>query len=195
MFPWFHESRRETLQYGFQIGYYFSLPCTFRRVSLYIFIDSESLGFWTLSIVRNSKYQTIICRKHNLLPSSGERREIPTLLSLLESANQNHLQSRRLCPHLREDSDSVSIKLCFLVFTIPEDDKMILSVLHHRQNYSGSIGCYWFSPPLTPLPGLDMAAQQRSSVQLIQHRQMATLERHSRAFAVSVTRARCEGMK
>jgi hypothetical protein len=45
----------------------------------------ESLGFWTLPIVRNSKYQ-----ENTNAPSSVEGRETSTLSGPLERASLNH---------------------------------------------------------------------------------------------------------
>jgi hypothetical protein len=51
---------------------------------------SESQGVWALPIVQNSKYlENTSFRKLDLCPSSGDGRETPTLLGLLERANLN----------------------------------------------------------------------------------------------------------
>jgi hypothetical protein len=48
-------------------------------------VMSESLGLWALTIVRNSnKLENTTFRKLDLVPSSGEVREDPTLLGPLE---------------------------------------------------------------------------------------------------------------
>jgi hypothetical protein len=52
----------------------------------------RSLGFWTLSIVWNSKQlENTKFRKLELFPSSGEGRDTPTLLGHLERANMKSL--------------------------------------------------------------------------------------------------------
>jgi hypothetical protein len=51
---------------------------------------SESLGFRTVSIVRNSKYKKTQRFGNWLFPSSGEVGKTPTLLGPLERANLNH---------------------------------------------------------------------------------------------------------
>jgi hypothetical protein len=51
----------------------------------------ESIGLWTLSIVRNSKWlENTMFRKMNLLSSSSECRKTLALLGPLEGANLNH---------------------------------------------------------------------------------------------------------
>jgi hypothetical protein len=59
---------------------------------------SESLGFWTSSIARNSKsLENITFQKLNLFSSSGERRDTPTQLGPLERANFRHWSSDIEC--------------------------------------------------------------------------------------------------
>jgi hypothetical protein len=49
------------------------------------------MGLWILSVIRNSKQlEKTTFRKLDFFPSSGERRETPTLLGRLETANRNH---------------------------------------------------------------------------------------------------------
>jgi hypothetical protein len=52
---------------------------------------SELLGFWTLTIVQNSKYYQKQCFGDWMFPSSGEAGETPIQLGPLERANLNHL--------------------------------------------------------------------------------------------------------
>jgi hypothetical protein len=54
-------------------------------------VNSELLLFWTLFIVRNSKYKKTTFRKLDVFPSSGEGKETPTVLGPpLERSNLNH---------------------------------------------------------------------------------------------------------
>jgi hypothetical protein len=53
--------------------------------------------------------------KLDLYPSSGEGRQSPTLLGLLERSNLN------LSPHMKMESGPVSETPCFLVIMIPDD--------------------------------------------------------------------------
>jgi hypothetical protein len=58
------------------------------RITLHI---PESLGSWTLFIVRNSKsVENTATGKLELFPSSGKGKETPTLLGPLETAYLNH---------------------------------------------------------------------------------------------------------
>jgi hypothetical protein len=50
---------------------------------------SESLGLWTLSIVRNSKLENTTFRKLDLFPSSDEGRETYSVGSLRKSHTSN----------------------------------------------------------------------------------------------------------
>jgi hypothetical protein len=78
---------------------------------------SESLGFWTLSIVRNSKYKTTQRFGNWMFPPSGEGGgETPTLLGYLKTANLNHWIGR----------------------WTKSRNPVILSAIHHRQNPSDS---------------------------------------------------------
>jgi hypothetical protein len=55
-----------------------------RESGINFMIYSESLSLWTSSIVRNCTYlENTTYGKLDLFPSSGERREIPTLLAPL----------------------------------------------------------------------------------------------------------------
>jgi hypothetical protein len=63
---------------------------------LNVFKHSLLVGFWTLSIVRNSKYKKTQRFSNWIFPSSGEGGGVggegtPTLLGLLERANLNTL--------------------------------------------------------------------------------------------------------
>jgi hypothetical protein len=51
---------------------------------------TESQGLWYFPIVRNSKYQKTQRFGNWIFPSSGERKETPTLLIPLEGTNLNH---------------------------------------------------------------------------------------------------------
>jgi hypothetical protein len=56
---------------------------------------TETLDFWTLSIVQNSnQLENTTFQKLDLFPSSGEVRETPILLGPLERANLNHWINR-----------------------------------------------------------------------------------------------------
>jgi hypothetical protein len=54
-----------------------------------MFIRSELLEFWTLSITGNCKNKKTF-RKLFLFPSSGDGKKTPTLLGSIERANFNH---------------------------------------------------------------------------------------------------------
>jgi hypothetical protein len=63
-------------------------------------------------------------RKLDLFPSSGEGKEILTLLSPLERANLNYWTSKEkanLSPYLETERGPVPETLCFLVFRNPDD--------------------------------------------------------------------------
>jgi hypothetical protein len=98
---------------------------------------SELLGFWNVTIVRNSKYvlENTTFWKLDLFLSSVEGRETPTLLGPLGRANLNHWS---LALHWRlalskgpnkvssstlfeTETDPVSETLYFLVFRILND--------------------------------------------------------------------------
>jgi hypothetical protein len=51
-----------------------------------------------------------------MFPSSGEERETPSLLDQTQSVSPS--------PHLKTEGDSVFETLSFLVFRIPDDDKI-----------------------------------------------------------------------
>jgi hypothetical protein len=89
------------------------------------------LGFWTLSIVRNSKY-----KKHNFYcifscfiswTHPGVRRMysccyVTWVVQWLRLALSNGPNRVCVSPcHLRTETDPVSETLCFLVFRIPDD--------------------------------------------------------------------------
>jgi hypothetical protein len=83
---------------------------------------SESLGLWTLSIVRHSKkLKNIKFRKQDLFPSSSDEMETPTLLGYLERANFNHcIQSKgpnRLDNSLPSPEDGNRYSLRNVVFS------------------------------------------------------------------------------
>jgi hypothetical protein len=70
-----------------QIGFY---------IKIITWEYSESLGLWTLSIVRNSKLlENTTFGKLDLFPYSDEKREATTPLGLLERATLNHWSSFR----------------------------------------------------------------------------------------------------
>jgi hypothetical protein len=102
---------------------------------------SELLGFWTLSIVRNSIYKETrrfgnwICFRPQMRGRDKER-ERDTHTHILCWVHQKELISitgpdlskgpNRVCvspPHLRTEIDPVSEALCFLVFRIPDDGR------------------------------------------------------------------------
>jgi hypothetical protein len=64
-------------------------------------------GFWTLTIIQNSKYwKSTTFQKLDPFSFSGEGRETSTLLGLLGGM----------------ETDPVSKTLCLLVFRIPDDE-------------------------------------------------------------------------
>jgi hypothetical protein len=82
-------------------------------------------------IVWHPKFKKTTFQKLDLFPSSGERREIPTLLGPLKIANDPchnniYINTQHLSPspHLKRETDPVSETLCILVFRIPDDGQI-----------------------------------------------------------------------
>jgi hypothetical protein len=73
-------------------------------------LEIRIVGFWTVSIIRHSrKYKARRFGNWICFRPQVRGGEIPTLLSLLERTNLNHL---------RTETDSLSETLCFLVYKI-----------------------------------------------------------------------------